>query len=292
MASTADSRTLQGLNVAILVLAILGVIITLFTLVGSMAAVNYTTENTQSSGTVSTSSSYTSELAEIADALHAFSASDVAAAADEVRELSPTDFATLSAAMDTGSDSRIIRAMNNIGLGKDLSTDQVKALAYLLSLTTASDAADLANQLNAISDTQIQRLADDLESIATTPSTAEELTGSTTSSSVRTGIAVFLAGVFTFVLIALVVSLVASVLGIRNCDKPRKLGAAFALAIVGAVLAFFSVRWVSMVLHIIAAVKTGAVRKVGAGLPDAGQSSEAPESSEYYDYYASTRQDL
>lgn len=61
------------------------------------------------------------------------------------------------------------------------------------------------------------------------------------------------------------VALVASILGMRNYDKPQQLGSAFGWAIAGAVTSFLTGNIISTVLLIISAVYIDKVRK--AALP-------------------------
>ncbi len=73
-------------------------------------------------------------------------------------------------------------------------------------------------------------------------------------------------GTIIFCIVCAVVSIVAAIIGIRKCKQPDTIGPAFAMAIVGAVLTFFSGNLVSMVLHIIAAVFSNKVKN-DTGIP-------------------------
>lgn len=67
-------------------------------------------------------------------------------------------------------------------------------------------------------------------------------------------------------LLCAVVTLIAGILGLRNHDKPEKLGSVFGWSIVGAVLAFLSGRIITTVLLVVAAVYSSKLRN-GANAP-------------------------
>ena len=76
-----------------------------------------------------------------------------------------------------------------------------------------------------------------------------------------------------WLLLCSAVTLIASILGIRNAAKPEKLASAFGWSIAGAIAAFLSGRMITTVLLVIMAVLIGKARSAqtaGAGYADAG----------------------
>ena len=76
-----------------------------------------------------------------------------------------------------------------------------------------------------------------------------------------------------WLLLCSAVTLVASILGIRNAAKPEKLASAFGWSIAGAIAAFLSGRMITTVLLVIMAVLIGKARSAqtaGAGYANAG----------------------
>ncbi len=67
-------------------------------------------------------------------------------------------------------------------------------------------------------------------------------------------------GLIIFCIVCAIISIIAAILGISRCKQPDKIGVAFGMAIVGAVVTFFSGNIVSMVLHIIACVFSNKVK--------------------------------
>lgn len=64
-----------------------------------------------------------------------------------------------------------------------------------------------------------------------------------------------------------IVTLIASIIGMRNCTKPEKLGGVFGWAVAGAVFAFLTGRLVTMVLLIVSAVFASKLKKGTMPLP-------------------------
>lgn len=91
-----------------------------------------------------------------------------------------------------------------------------------------------------------------------------KLNGHSLSGAEAAGLAVLSLGVIAigtgWLLICAVVSMVAGILGMRNYDKPEKLGAAFGWTIAAAVLAFLSGRIVTTVLLVVCAVYINKLR--------------------------------
>lgn len=78
-------------------------------------------------------------------------------------------------------------------------------------------------------------------------------------------VAIFLAAfggvVGGLVLIAKIVALIASILALRNADKPEKLGAAFVWAIIAAIISFLFGSIISCVLFVVSAVYINRVKR-------------------------------
>ena len=70
-----------------------------------------------------------------------------------------------------------------------------------------------------------------------------------------------------WVLICAVVSMIAAIIGMRNYNKPQKLGSVFGWAIAGAILTFLSGLIIQTVLLIIVAVYANKLRKASTAIP-------------------------
>lgn len=92
--------------------------------------------------------------------------------------------------------------------------------------------------------------------------------GQNLSASDAAGLATIGLGVFGFGLIwatvCSIITLIASILGMRNYDKTEKLGSAFGWAIAGAIAAFLTGRLITTILLVVAAVYISKVRKAPA----------------------------
>lgn len=178
------------------------------------------------------------------------------------------------------SDSRIVKGINVAtaifaGLGI-----LCALLGFLLCGVAMSAVNDPALMSDVVAELDYSSSAfDEGGAVLNGPLTVDEA-----SAAASVGMTVLMV-VLGLYLVTKLVGLIASIMAIRNCAKPEKLGGAFGMAIASAVLAFLFGGFVSGILFVVSAVYISRIRKGGQPINEApygyaqpgyGQQPQAP----------------
>lgn len=162
------------------------------------------------------------------------------------------------------SDSRIVKGINVAtaifaGLGI-----LCALLGFLLCGVAMSAVNDPALMSDVVAELDYSSSAfDEGGAVLNGPLTVDEA-----SAAASVGMTVLMV-VLGLYLVTKLVGLIASIMAIRNCAKPEKLGGAFGMAIASAVLAFLFGGFVSGILFVVSAVYISRIRKGGQPINEA-----------------------
>lgn len=272
MSYESDSKTVRGINIAILAISILSVILLgIVACSGSVitSAINkYIDDNGSIAADIfeQVDSELVDDLGIFMDDLSSMSAQDVNNLGKAVSEIDASDLRGISQSLNEGDVSPLAALIAQGAQEANVELD-AKGLTQMLASLSRADMAELADEISTISETELSEIAIALQSV--TPENMNDfrsLINGAQDGKIEQATVNFI-WTFIFVaviieIIACVVAIVSAVLAMRNCREPQKLTAAFVMAIVSASLAFITGRLISMVLLIISAVFISKVRKV------------------------------
>ena len=247
------SKTVRGLNVAVIILAVLG-------LIGCIALAAFT-------ALVSTAVNENS--ADIAASIQNLNLDDEAVKVD----------------IDTQDRESIDKALSTIEGFENVDTSKMIDLLQMLKegddqgildMFTKDDGSldELITSFTGLSDAQLTELAASIEGVEASDLIglrdlmvtvrASDL-GNVSGKDVVEGTNILMTGIsytaIAFGAVMILLSLIAGILGCKNAYEPKKLGSAFAMGIVGAAASLLCLRLVTMVLLIISCVQINKVRK-------------------------------
>ena len=254
------SKTVRTLSIVVIILAVLGIVAVLLTAAaGVLGVVVYSADEVQSQLANSTWEDVlgnaevemtASEQEELADAICTLESLDN----DQVEPLIQ---------LFKGFGEGDISALQSLLVDND--TTEVMELIGALASLSDSDIATLANEIYGVSEKDLKELRDNAKSVTAEDIEAlqtfvSETTPQDVANTVMGTIASLGVGVLGFILVAVIFSLVAGILALRNAFDPQSLGGAFVVSIIAAILALLSGRIVSLILHIVSCVYISKVR--------------------------------
>lgn len=258
------SKTVHGLSVAITVLSaigLIGVLLLAAVTIGGVAVynsnevqselANATWDDVLGSASVEMSDKELEELAQAVGSLESLDNDQVEPLVQLLKGLGEGDASALHT------------------LFAEHDTSEVSALVTAVASLSDSDIEKLSNDVSGVSAADLQDLRDAAknvtpEDIATLQTLVSETTPQDAANSIMGMVAGLGAGVIGLGLIAVVLSLVAGILGMRNAYEPQRLGAAFVVNIIAAILSLLTGRIITLILHIIACVYISKVRNAQA----------------------------
>ena len=249
------SKTVRSLSIVVIVLSVLGIIGVLMLsamAVGGMAV--YNSDEVQSELAKSTwedvignnthitmTEQERGELAQAVGALESLDNSQVEPLTQLIKGLSEGDASALRTLLVESDTTEVTKLIGAVG---SLSDSDIEKLSQEVSGVSVSDLKRLRDAANSVTS----------QDIASLQALISETSPRDAANSIMGMVAGIGTGALVFALIAVILSLVAGILGLRNAFEPQRLGSAFAVSIIAAILALFTGRIVSMILHIVASV--------------------------------------
>ena len=254
------SRTVKGLNIAILVLSVLCALSMVFCMGSTGLIQGYVNEHSDNianainegiaDGSINMSVSVDSEdaakLAEVAQTLAATGNDDLANVANMLSGVAEGDVSSMLNFFSNVDATSLINMKNSVA---NMTDAQLQAIVDANPSVKLADLQELRAEAAGISDSDINTLYSFLGSDG----------NAVTATSTLVGLSFQM--IFGFILVCAIITMIASIMAIRNADKPEKLGGAFVMAIVGAVAGAISGGLVRLVLHIVSAVYISKVRR-------------------------------
>ena len=257
------SSTVRGLSIATIILSAIGIVSSLIFLASMSVFRGYVSDNVdlfadltmsameQNATSSITINEHNINLSDLTSALEKQGHADVAVAAELLDDLSNGKLAAAFDLMSTTDANSVVAAKHKFA---EMSDDQMLQLANAMSGVTSADIIALRDAVAGIDDSDIVTLCYYLGS-----STPEKMISDTVDFVVAIATYLAVAG-----LISELITLIASILALRNAAKPDKLNAAFVLCIIGAVASLLMLSIIRLILMIIDAVYIQKVRKTPA----------------------------
>ena len=259
------SKTVKGLNIATLILSILGALVFILCMACTGLIQGYVNDHSDTLATefseaiqngsvnmnVTVDATDAAQLQQLAAALDSTGNKELSTIASMLSDLSKGNVvSTYNFVMNSDADS-IIAAKNAVA---DMTDAELQAIADATSGATLDDLKELRSEAASVSDSQITAAFQALDAT----------TGGDIVLQVNNLIGGSFQVLFAIGLILNIICIVASILALRNANNPEKLGGAFVMAIIAAIASFFGAALVSLILYIISAVYISKVRK---GMP-------------------------
>lgn len=276
-----SSRVVRGLSIATIVLSAIGIVLALGLGACSSSVVGMV-EKEVVEPVASEPFDYDGYLEEIDDAAEELTGATLSEFGTLLAYCDAADIHKLGKAIAEGNQAKIEHIIDGIVKEAGVTIDS-SLMARSFSQLGIEDAREFGLALQQVTEEDLQSMihmfsgTQDLFKLDT--SSEDDPTVGEIGSAVS-GIIMVLIWIFVVLdIIGCVVTMVAAILAMRNCDNPNKLSGAFVWSIVGAVIALLGCRIITMVLLIINCVyinKVRAFRTLPAAAAAAAQESPVP----------------
>lgn len=276
-----SSRVVRGLSIATIILSAIGIVLALGLGVFSSSVVGMV-EKEIVEPVSSESTSLRGYLDEIDDTFDEFTGAALSEFGTLLAYSDTADLHKLGKAIAEGDQAKVERVIDAIANNADVNIDSALMAKSFMQLG-AEDAHEFGLALQQITDADLMNMVMFVSGAQQTLEASADELGDHSVGEIGTavsGIIMMLIWIFVvFDILGCAVTLVASVLSLRNAFNPEKLTGAFVWSIVGAVIALLGCRIITMVLLIINCVyinKVRAFRTLPAAAAAAAQESPVP----------------